>query len=822
MKLERIIRTRQSSLLFLLTLSLAVLPQMSNAENLNPEDVLPQIVSTKDMPEGYTSQGPLSKSGSTNSARLGFFGNTKAKIAVEVMRSKSTVAFFETHMGSLVKYYTDDADRVFSRNLGLGERSFHTGNESIIQPDKDSKHVSQTVKVFWQEWKISVSISHYTRFGQNTQQDFTDHEAGQLLRSLARKIYPRFLKVVREGSTDDFTADAADTELEGEKTRVEWCREERRKLIDLNPGQYDQGIIGHVIAAMGSQEIDLCTGGVQVSTEGIPIRLGDCIKTDSDGLTRIVLHDGNDSSNNEPTSIEIGTDTEMCMDEFVSSHDLEAKTIRESVVNLIKGACRVILDGWNRGSIFSVKAGGNGVVGIRGSDVVVKHDPATMQVSAYVIDGHAEVSASMTGHKQPLTARQKISVDRGILGPVQTLSQSEWNSLVSKSGLDYGDNAQVKSFNGFETNTDRPGSDIRNLFTKDAEMCQSACMDEPQCKAFTWVRPNATQRGQGICWLKNAAPKSRSHSCCTSGVIDRESVENAAGKRQADHAAADQESCTQNFPGTSPTGKNAEGRLVCECPNGVIWDKASRSCTAKTSQSLVTDQESCTQNFPGTSPTGKNAEGRLVCECPDGVIWDKVSRSCPRQADQNTENQTDNFNALPAFVTKAANTRSASPGGMEYDRASVSVFVDPMTTRWIVWNDTPDVSRKDGALAGQFLWGGSGFGTDDFIRLMVTSPDGRTASVDMDKNNAYGAHRANDPMNVIFGFAADTPDALRIDAFGPTAGKRIVFNEGGALNQLFRIPGIYTFDFSFRNQFTRDAGHSDIYVLIQQKVIERL
>jgi len=171
---------------------------------------------------------------------------------------------------------------------------------------------------------------------------------------------------------------------------------------------------------------------------------------------------------------------------------------------------------------------------------------------------------------------------------------------------------------------------------------------------------------------------------------------------------------------------------------------------------------------------------------------------------------------LATFVDAAFGTSGTSGGGVQYDFASVTVSIDPALTSWVAWNDTPTVSRGDVNFPGQtFLWGGGGFGSDDFIRLTVTNPLGASLTVDMDKNNAFGAHVLTDPMNVIFGTAADAPDALRIDAFGSTAGQRKVFDEAGAFNSIFTTAGNYQFGFSFRDSFCCGAGHSDVYLLVE-------
>lgn len=42
-----------------------------------------------------------------------------------------------------------------------------------------------------------------------------------------------------------------------------------------------------------------------------------------------------------------------------------------------------------------------------------------------------------------------------------------------------------------EANTDRPGMDYKNFWldTPDPGLCQKACADDPNCKAYTYVNP---------------------------------------------------------------------------------------------------------------------------------------------------------------------------------------------------------------------------------------------------------------------------------------------------------------------------------------------
>lgn len=70
-----------------------------------------------------------------------------------------------------------------------------------------------------------------------------------------------------------------------------------------------------------------------------------------------------------------------------------------------------------------------------------------------------------------------------------------------------------------EQNTNRPGSDYKNydLNNADPKLCQQDCKNDPNCKAYTYVKPGV----QGIrarCWLKNAVPNAKTDDCCVSGV----------------------------------------------------------------------------------------------------------------------------------------------------------------------------------------------------------------------------------------------------------------------------------------------------------------
>ncbi|OGF66381.1 MAG: hypothetical protein A2Y62_12455 [Candidatus Fischerbacteria bacterium RBG_13_37_8] len=71
----------------------------------------------------------------------------------------------------------------------------------------------------------------------------------------------------------------------------------------------------------------------------------------------------------------------------------------------------------------------------------------------------------------------------------------------------------------FEENTDRPGMNLSNfdLSSPDPLLCQNECNDEPECKAWTYVKPGI-QGPNARCWLKTGIPDAIPNDCCISGI----------------------------------------------------------------------------------------------------------------------------------------------------------------------------------------------------------------------------------------------------------------------------------------------------------------
>jgi hypothetical protein len=69
-----------------------------------------------------------------------------------------------------------------------------------------------------------------------------------------------------------------------------------------------------------------------------------------------------------------------------------------------------------------------------------------------------------------------------------------------------------------DLNVDRPGGDYNHFFMDTPHHCLDACSSDPQCAAWSWVKPGI-QGPSGVCWLKNTMPPAVDNSCCQSGTV---------------------------------------------------------------------------------------------------------------------------------------------------------------------------------------------------------------------------------------------------------------------------------------------------------------
>gem|GEM_PF-2818285 len=80
-------------------------------------------------------------------------------------------------------------------------------------------------------------------------------------------------------------------------------------------------------------------------------------------------------------------------------------------------------------------------------------------------------------------------------------------------------------FYQLEESTDRPGMNIRSFEIDElapCKICEDECSKDPNCKAFTYVKPGV-QGKNAMCWLKYGVPEKRADTNCITAVKLQES-----------------------------------------------------------------------------------------------------------------------------------------------------------------------------------------------------------------------------------------------------------------------------------------------------------
>ena len=132
--------------------------------------------------------------------------------------------------------------------------------------------------------------------------------------------------------------------------------------------------------------------------------------------------------------------------------------------------------------------------------------PVTLDIAAGPID--IEVQAGADGQLPQRVEGVEILAGQTIEKTIPILAPSLAPSLAADA-------------NGMEQNVDRPGGGFLRQFnpaTDDPTLCQQACLDDEDCHAWTYVKPNTIQGPSPNCWLKPEISPPVPNNCCISGT----------------------------------------------------------------------------------------------------------------------------------------------------------------------------------------------------------------------------------------------------------------------------------------------------------------
>jgi hypothetical protein len=162
-----------------------------------------------------------------------------------------------------------------------------------------------------------------------------------------------------------------------------------------------------------------------------------------------------------------------------------------------------------------------------------------------------------------------------------------------------------------------------------------------------------------------------------------------------------QQLCSRDYPGSVARGRASDGSVNCECPQGYVWNSNRTGC-----EKQIPPQELCTRDYPGSVARGRASDGSVNCECPQGTGWNANRTRCVREAvDMNSAECNRIIGRWKWFtgsiVDFFANNRWKTTDGIEGTwkcNPDNSIVVTPDRG---AWQDTVTIARDGNSLSGR-------------------------------------------------------------------------------------------------------------------------
>ena len=159
-------------------------------------------------------------------------------------------------------------------------------------------------------------------------------------------------------------------------------------------------------------------------TAGMPIDFKSKVLTDSTGRLQIMLLD--------ETAFTVGPNSEMLLDEFVYDPSTQAGKVRAKVT---KGIFRYITGKIPRKKPSDVQIGmPTGLIGIRGTDVVISQDDKGDSWTLYLREGELEITPVSADKAWHVKGAQVVVIDSLGIGTIAPLSEHQWRAVLKTLG----------------------------------------------------------------------------------------------------------------------------------------------------------------------------------------------------------------------------------------------------------------------------------------------------------------------------------------------------------------------------------------------------
>lgn len=174
--------------------------------------------------------------------------------------------------------------------------------------------------------------------------------------------------------------------------------------------------------------------------------------------------------------------------------------------------------------------------------------------------------------------------------------------------------------NGLEVDMERIGMDYRRIELPDANpvLCQSACLNDAECKSFTYVKPDPVG-ASAICHLKKGQPSPTHDTCCVSGLRPSVTEETARSHLYQAH----QEWLTLSRLRIAIDGRTdslAEYAQKCEAATGINVPAFTCDAGIKVPGQEIDDQGKCNTPNVLNSACDPNSKFQVLKETSDAVV----------------------------------------------------------------------------------------------------------------------------------------------------------------------------------------------------------
>jgi len=163
-----------------------------------------------------------------------------------------------------------------------------------------------------------------------------------------------------------------------------------------------------------------------------------------------------------------------------------------------------------------------------------------------------------------------------------------------------------------------------------------------------------------------------------------------------------QQLCARDYPGSIARGRTSDGRVNCECPQGYIWNSGRTGC-----EKQIPPQQLCARDYPGSVARGRTSDGRINCECPQGFGWNADRTRCVREAAVMNSAECNRIigrwkwftgSTVDFFANNSWKTSDGIHGGTWKCNPDGSIVVTPDQG---TWQDTVTVARDGNSLSGR-------------------------------------------------------------------------------------------------------------------------